>query len=523
MQGSKSKVFARVRAAITALVVAFCCAFAMVCAPAGATTAEAAGSFTVYVGYAGGPFYAKQVYSEADLWALSDGVVHEYSTIDASKNLRKGFGEGVQLSTLFANAGITTSVTRFVFDTSDGYAGNTDGGTISGDPWGYSELINSVRYYYPDYPTHWSYNLHGVFDKEGLEATRVSVPSILALRSSFLRITSQEEADLLWNDSTRMSQNSGYRLMFGAVDSVTGDARSFASMVNGIYCIMEGAAEINFSNNVIQGEVGDVIDISPTIIGTNGEVDSTIAAEFYKDIQYQISDPEKAELIQKADGSYAIKILAEGDFSIGYSYSTSEYDAYTQYSTGSLVGVGTGKGSGDDGDGGGDGDDGSGTGGGEKGDGGGKNDTGGTGGGTGAGIGEGDGQNVDVNTGDPAESTPNESQMQTAGGDMEGAEGTEGEAGGEAAPTTGEVANEVVYADIPVTANFAAFELDLLDDPTGDPNKQIDTAPLIVAGIVLFAAGFIFGIGRTIAARDRKVKVSKKDVGGAPNLRDALT
>lgn len=233
---------ARMVALMCALACAFTCALGVCAAPASTTQAYAASSipeyFTVYVGYSGGPFYAKKVYTNDQLWALSDNVAYEYATIDAANFLRKGFGEGVPLATLLNDAGVATSIERYYFVTADSYGGNDDGALAVGDPWGYDELMGKTRYYYPDLVTHWSFNLKQVIDIAEVEATKVEVPTVLALKSSFLRVVSEEDAEQLWNDSSRMNTNSGYRLMFGAESANQSSARSFAGMVTGITCIM---------------------------------------------------------------------------------------------------------------------------------------------------------------------------------------------------------------------------------------------------------------------------------------------
>lgn len=496
------------------MLVALACAIAVCAGPAATTYAQAAESsvpeyFTVYVGYSGGPFYAKKLYTNDQLWALSDNNIYEFCTVDAAHALRKGFGQGVVLNTLMADAGVQTSIERYYFVTGDNYAGNDDGALAVGDPWGYDELIAKTRYYYPDFPSHWSYNLHQIIDIDQLEVTKVQVPTILALKSSFLRITSAEEADLLWNDSKRMNTNAGYRLMFGAESANQSSARSFASMVTGITCIMPGYLEVTFSNNVISGEVGDVVDLTPNISSSTGELDPTIAAEAAKDVKYTISNSDVAEVFQKEDGSWAVRIKAEGEFSLSYDYSTSKYNSYHQGSTGTLSGKGTGKGTNKDSD-----DDGSGAG--KEGEGRGSGAAGGTGGGTGSGDGTGNSGGNSFNGGDSV------GQVNNAGGGVAGDEGASGADGADGEERAEDEVRTDEAAPAPA-ATLVAYELKIVDDPTGDANTDIDPRPIIASLVVLLLGGVAFAFVRWFFARDEKVRVRQRDVGGRPELIEALT
>lgn len=501
------------KAAIVFLFCVLTCSVSIFTASAQAKVAFAdatPSTFTIYVGYSGGPYYAKTVYSNADMWAMSDGAIYEYSSIDSSKNLRKGFGQGIVLSNLLANAGVAVSVERYYFNTADSYGGTTDGALTAGDPWSYDELIGKTRYYYPDYPTHWSWNLHGVFDKDGLEATRVQVPSILALKSSFLRITSQEECDMLWNDSGRMSTNAGYRLMFGAESSTVGTARSFAAVVVGITCIMPGYIEVSFPSNVIEGEVGDVIDLTPTISSSTGELDSTIAANAAKDVQYVSSNTDIAQVFQKADGTWAVKINGEGSFSIGYSYSTSAYDYYKQGSTGYLAG--TGDGTGDSGDGSGSGEDGNNKGAGDDGSGTGGGGDDGTGGGTGKADGKGEGENSNVNDPTPGE----QKDMESSGGNVSGDEGESGESG-ETGTVDGDITQEMQAVPEASANTLVAYELNVMSEQFYSFD-DVNVGALAGTGAGVFGGGFLVALFGFLLGRDNKVKLRIKDVGGAPSL-----
>lgn len=319
-------------------------------------TQRAWADLTVYVGYSGGPYYEKKTYTEAELWALSDGIIYEYSGADAGGALRKGFGVGVTLYDLFTNAGIEPdSMWRFYFSTEDSYI-EDDGGTGT-DAWYYSNLENTPRYYYPDLINYFNFEAGEIESEEAMEfieQTRERTPSILALESSYEKVFSVD--DEAWTDLSNIDRrDSGYRLLYGQTAPNVSNSRTSAHSIQAVTCILGGnegtnlpAVDLGVDDGSLEMEVGESITLSPTLKSE----DSTVSANGIRDVTWWSSDETVATVRKNDDGSITITIVGEGTVSIGYSYGNSPYEAYRTTGNFGLSGTGSGSGAGDgDGDG----------------------------------------------------------------------------------------------------------------------------------------------------------------------------
>lgn len=116
---------------ITAFVLALFTIFALVCIPAKVSFAmdddERSGlqadTLTINVGYLGGPYYQKKVFTVDELSSL--GLVSAvYSYIDNMPAVCLDYAKGVPISTIMKAAGIDiNSVQRFYFYTNDNKGG----------------------------------------------------------------------------------------------------------------------------------------------------------------------------------------------------------------------------------------------------------------------------------------------------------------------------------------------------------------------------------------------------------------
>ena len=296
---------------------------------------DAHADLTVYVGYTGGPYYEKARFTDAELAALSDGAVHEYSSFDSAYYLRKGFGKGPELASIFQAAGIDPSAMwRFYFSTEDAYV--VDDGGYGNEAWYYGELCGMTRYYFPDYPTHVDFELRGtIYDTDELWSTAQATPTIIAMSSSFYRIEAAD--DPFWTDSSLMTRDLGYRVMFGQTDPTDGNARNSAQMVRAITCIIGGndgsdlpKIEIDLSglpldeNGNLKAEVGDTFTIMPALLAS----DVLVSQLGIADIVWYSGDENVATVTKNADGSITVTIVGEGTVRIGASYGNSPYEQF---------------------------------------------------------------------------------------------------------------------------------------------------------------------------------------------------
>lgn len=324
-------------------------------------TQRAWADLTVYVGYAGGPYYEKKTYTEAELWALSDGTIYEYSGVDAGGALRKGFGVGVTMYNLFTNAGIDPdSMWRFFFSTEDNYI--VDDGGAGTDAWYYSNLEYTPRYYYPDLVNYFNFDTGEIESEEAMgliEQTRERTPTILALESSYGKVFSVD--DETWTDLSDIDRrDSGYRLLYGQTAPNVSNSRTSAHSIKAVTCILGGnegtnlpEVDLGIDDGHLEMEVGESYTFFPTLKSE----DPTVSKNGIHDVTWRSSDETVATVRQNDDGSVTITIVGEGEVSIGYSFGNSPYDAYRTSGQFGMSGTGSGNGEGS-GEGGGDSDEG---------------------------------------------------------------------------------------------------------------------------------------------------------------------
>jgi hypothetical protein len=303
------------------------------------TPAYADGGITVYVGYPGGPYYEKARFSESDLYSMSDGNVWEYSNFDIGGFLRKGFGTGPRLDTVFTSSGISPwAVWRFYFGTSDGYISD-DGGYGEG-AWYYSELAGP-KYYFPAYPQWYDFS-NGTISGEGVDAlwaSALEVPTIIALESSFQRVFGPDDSH--WTSQT-LNGTQGYRLLMGQGSPLTADARFAAHSILSLTCIMGGAPTITFDVPAIEGRVGESFIVTPHISAD----DPLVERLGVYDIHWRSSDTSVATVTKNADGTITIHIVGEGTVAINASFGESSLDEFVARAGIGVSGTGAGDGSG---------------------------------------------------------------------------------------------------------------------------------------------------------------------------------
>jgi hypothetical protein len=309
---------------------------------------EAYADFSIYVGYAGGPYYKKTVYTDSDMTAMSSNTLYAYSGLDKKPSIRKAYGRGVILSDLFTRTGINTgALWRFYFSTTDGYV--VDDGGEGYNAWYYDQLCSN-RFYYPNLFAGTVIEDGEVYcDPDVVYNDAVVVPTILAYQSDYHRAETQDE----WNSCEL--KNEAYRLLFGQTDPAVGNAHASAQNITAMTCIFEGTPTISFGDQTkIEGEVGDVVTVTPTITAA----DTLIEQYGVYDLKWSIDDSEVAEFVKDADGNLVldenggvqIRLKTDGKVTLSASYGDSPFSKYVaqaSISGGSGDGDGKGDGSGD--------------------------------------------------------------------------------------------------------------------------------------------------------------------------------
>lgn len=253
----------------------------------------AADTLTVKVGYFGGPYYEKKVFSLEELWAL-DVVYADYTFIDNMPSVVIDHVAGVRLSDLLAASGIDlNSVRTFYFWTrdkqSDYYTSYTK-----------EALIDTPRYCYYSLPDNWD-------DEAGMGnelATSYAEPvdTLIGLADDWNRCIA---GATFGSDYANLNTNTRFRLIFGQTNSWERTASRSAKWIHEIVVELGGAPTLTLDDSVLEGEVGSVLrtQASPA-------ADSAVLEN--ESVTWSSSD----ESIATVDSEGNIKIVGEGTATI---------------------------------------------------------------------------------------------------------------------------------------------------------------------------------------------------------------
>ena len=208
-------------------------------------------TLTIKVGYFGGPYYTKKVYTLNDFDELPQ-VEQSYTFIDNIPAICIDTAKGVKLTDILADAGIdVNSVQKFYFYSTDikkGWYQCLDK----------SSLLDTPRYYYPNLPSHWDYETHMALPEAVYGAVRVD--PIIAYKDNWKRYADAPDTGS-YDTSTR------FRLLFGQKDTIEHNAPQAAKWVHAIEIMLGGMppAEITLDQNMVNVKVGSTVQLEATV------------------------------------------------------------------------------------------------------------------------------------------------------------------------------------------------------------------------------------------------------------------
>jgi hypothetical protein len=249
----------------------------------------AADTLSIQVGYYGGPYYEKHVFTLDELWKLN--VVHQdYTFIDNMPSVVIDHVAGVRLADLMDAAGIDlNSVQTFYFWTRDKQSNYYTS-------YAKTSLIDTPRYCY--------YSLPDNFDEETGEGNSYAtsdgteVDTVIALADDWNRCIA---GATFGSDYLNLNTNTRFRLIFGQTNSYEHTASRSAKWIHKIVVELGGAPTLTLDASVLKGKVGSVLRTEASV-----SADSTVKA--HEKIQWSSSD----ESVATVDENGNITVHKEG-------------------------------------------------------------------------------------------------------------------------------------------------------------------------------------------------------------------
>lgn len=206
----------------------------------------AADTLTVRVGYFGGPYYEKAVFTLDELRAM-DVVKADYTFIDNMPAVGIAHVVGVRLSDLMDAAGIDlNSIQSFNFKTRDG---------VGGDVYRTKNfLIDTARYCYYSLPDNYDDEEQTVNEYAGSYAEPVE--TVIAWEEDWRRCI---EGASFGSDFENLDESWRFRLVYGQASPGEVTASESYYWIYEIVVQLGGAPILTLDASVLEGEVGSVL------------------------------------------------------------------------------------------------------------------------------------------------------------------------------------------------------------------------------------------------------------------------
>lgn len=250
-----------------------------------------ADTLTVKVGYFGGPYYEKHVFTLDELQSM-DKVRADYTFIDSMPAVVIDHVEGVRLADLMSAAGIDVgSIQTFYFWTRD----KTNDYYTS---FVKTELIDTPRYCYYSLPDNFDYSAGR--GNEYATSQKEQVDTVISLADDWNRCIA---GATFGSDFLNLDTSTRFRLIFGQTNGYERTASRSARWVHEIVVALGGAPTIVMEEPNIDAEVGSHFRASASVSAADPVIESNLG------IQWSSSD----ESIATVDEQGNVTVLREGE------------------------------------------------------------------------------------------------------------------------------------------------------------------------------------------------------------------
>ncbi|WP_207650763.1 Ig-like domain-containing protein [Sporobacter termitidis] len=254
----------------------------------------AADTLTVRVGYFGGPYYEKHVFTLEELRGM-DLVQADYTFIDNMPSVVIDHVEGVRLADVMDAAGIDlNSVQNFYFYTKDKSSGYFT--TFSK-----KSLIDTPRYCYYSLPD--NFDADSGRGNEHATENGVRVDTVLALGDDWNRVIA---GAAFGSDYLNLNSNTRFRLVYGQKDAVTRTASDSAKWVHAINVDLGGAPTVTLDQSVLDLKVGSVFRSEARVMAADPVISQNAKVEWRSSDDSVASVDDDGSITVHADGTAVI-------------------------------------------------------------------------------------------------------------------------------------------------------------------------------------------------------------------------
>ncbi len=254
-----------------------------------------ADTLTIEVGYFGGPYYVKHVFTLDELKSMD--VIHvDYTFIDNMPSVVIDHVEGVRLSDVMARAGIDPgSIQTFYFWTKD-----VTSNYFTSFPK--TELIDTPRYCYNSLPDNFDYD-EGMANQYA-DSDRQLVDTVIALADDWERCLA---GATFGSDYLNLNINTRFRLVYGQKDTITHTASRSAKWIHSIVVELGGAPTLTIDvPSVLNLEVGSLFRTEASIKTADQAISENARIEWSSSNEEVASVNSNGDIIVHSEGTAVI-------------------------------------------------------------------------------------------------------------------------------------------------------------------------------------------------------------------------